>query len=494
MQRNHLIGSGVAAAILILLLGTWGWKGYRDNQKNQQRSQETAATLNNLQTQNTELKSEVDRLTKELEAEKQSTKCDTIRCDGMCYGVQKGDTLSKLAERFYGNWRLFTVIAEANGILGPNYTIYAEKCICIPKAPAKTAVVTPTPKTPTTSKPKPKEPSQPKPIVTVAPVETPRIAAPPAAEPVAPAPAPQVVPNPAPAPIPTAPQQTTPAVAPPAPTAPVVPEKRPDAEILKPIAATPPVPKISVPPLKQPLAFPGSAWTVAGNLSPTERGNFLNQSYFEQGVTLWRGKRTSIVPFVSLTTTVDNQKFDWNNKATGQAGVKLVESLPNGVLQIGGAYAEEYRFKSKTRAKEPVGFLNYWFGWDQPTRAPAARRLFSAFPGNTWGTVGTLSPTEKRNVIGQIHLQQGVTLTKVYGTSLIPYAESTFGFDTKKFDWNNKEVWGAGFKIAAPLRSGVCETGVAWRQETRFQTNNKAGGLAGSVSCWFGWNPGKGGR
>jgi LysM repeat protein len=49
------------------------------------------------------------------------------------YGVVTGDTLPKLAERFYGDSTLFPLIAAANGIVNPAL-ITAGQLLAIPEA------------------------------------------------------------------------------------------------------------------------------------------------------------------------------------------------------------------------------------------------------------------------------------------------------------------------------------------------------------------------
>ncbi len=53
-------------------------------------------------------------------------------CQGKCYGIQRGDTLSGIALRFYGTIRAVPELAKINKIADPN-KIYAESCICLSK-------------------------------------------------------------------------------------------------------------------------------------------------------------------------------------------------------------------------------------------------------------------------------------------------------------------------------------------------------------------------
>lgn len=64
----------------------------------------------------------------------QSVPADTI------YVVQAGDSLSKIAQKFYGNAQLYPIIAERNG-LDPRAILYIGSRVVIPtRAPAQPAL------------------------------------------------------------------------------------------------------------------------------------------------------------------------------------------------------------------------------------------------------------------------------------------------------------------------------------------------------------------
>jgi hypothetical protein len=230
---------------------------------------------------------------------------------------------------------------------------------------------------------------------------------------------------------------------------------------------------------KLPSTLPGSAWDVTGNISPAEHGNVISAGYAEQGVTLFRGKTYSLVPYVSLGATLDTKGYDWNNRLTATGAVKLVKNFSHGIVSIGGGYANEYRFKSGMRKSAPVAQAVYWFGWQPNGR----------LPGSSWGVLGNISPVERNNLIATAYIQQGVRVAKIKHNSLVPFAETTLSKDTDENDWNNRHIYGAGLKVVVPGPSRVCELGASYQREHRFQSRISASGFSVFVKMWFGWNP-----
>src|SRR3989344_4226083 len=53
-------------------------------------------------------------------------------CDGKCYGVQRGDTLSALAIRFYRTLKVIPELKVKNKIDHPKEWIFTESCLCLP--------------------------------------------------------------------------------------------------------------------------------------------------------------------------------------------------------------------------------------------------------------------------------------------------------------------------------------------------------------------------
>ncbi len=230
---------------------------------------------------------------------------------------------------------------------------------------------------------------------------------------------------------------------------------------------------------KLPTTLPGSAWNVTGNISPVESGNYISASYAEQGITLFRAGTVSVVPYFSVAATLDTKGYDWNNRFVTTGAVKLVKNFRNGIISIGGGYANEYRFKSGMRKSAPVAQATYWFGW-QPNQR---------FPGNSWGVIGNISAVERNNLIAAAYVQQGVTAAKVHGVSVVPFGEYSVSRDTDGYDWNNRALYGAGFKVRVPGPSRVVEVGSSYQYEHRFKSGLSASGFSVFIRTWFGWNP-----
>jgi hypothetical protein len=217
--------------------------------------------------------------------------------------------------------------------------------------------------------------------------------------------------------------------------------------------------------------FPGSAWSVLGNVSPVEKGNLISSSYVEQGINIFTKDFFSVIPYVSLSPTFDTKGYDWNNRLVSNVGLKLAKRFDNGMVSVSGGYANETRFKSGDSDGAPFVRADTWFGWKGEDHK---------YPGSVWGVVGNISPVEHGNVIGVVHVEQGVVAHRFdNGATLVPFVEATITRDSKKYDWNNRQVLGAGLKL-----------NLLYQNEHR-----KSGASAKSVSLavkfWFGWNPSK---
>ncbi len=404
-------------------------------------------------------------------------------CDGRCYGVQRGDTLSRIARRFYGTTRAVQDLARINNIAGPVYRIYATSCICLPKNIKLSAAPLPRPRA-VKRAPKPKlvAPVVVKPVEKVEKPVCPPCPECPACPPVVP---PPVTPPPPPPPLPL--------LLPP-PVVPLTPEKpEPETEtrLVLPETVTPvplgPLPDFRVP-FRKPFVMPGSLSSTTGNILPAEKGNIISETRVEQGFTAFRKGSFSVMPVASLDTTIDSKGYDWNNKIVTQGGLRAAQTFDHGIVQGDVGYTEERRMRSASRANGITYSGSYWFGWHQPTTADIDP--FSAFPGSSWGLIGEVSPVERNNIWGGIYAQQGVIATKIGRSSLIPYGEALLTRDTKGYDWNNRRLLGAGLKLAVPLREGmVIDLGAGYKNEYRPKTDRTYDGISGTVNFWLGWNP-----
>jgi len=110
--------------------------------------------------------------------------------------------------------------------------------------------------------------------------------------------------------------------------------------------------------------FPGSSWGSFGNISPVERGNWIGQGYFSQGVVTRRFGRTALVPYAEATFSHDSKGFDWDNKALYGSGVKLAYPHGESYTEFGIGYLHESRFYSGQSAATLQVFMNFWYGWN----------------------------------------------------------------------------------------------------------------------------------
>lgn len=228
-----------------------------------------------------------------------------------------------------------------------------------------------------------------------------------------------------------------------------------------------------------PITLPGIFWNVTGNMSPAEGSNVISASYAEQGIALWRTDTLSFIPHVSLAPTFDSKGYDWNNRVLGTVGAKLVRRFDQGMISLSGGVAHDYHPQSGISATAPYLRADYWVGWG----------LSEKFPGNSWGMIGTVSPVERGNIIASAYIQQGVVAGRVNGAAVVPFVEATVTRDTSGYDWNNRNVYGAGVKLVNPNPSCGCEFGVMYQNEHRTQSGTSSDGISVFMKFWFGWNP-----
>ncbi len=373
----------------------------------------------------------------------------------------KGDRINSLwrvAEHEYGGRAyLWPLIAEVNGIEPPRYVIQPGQVLKIRCCLCSLPVLEKKPVAKTASKPTP-TPAQAK--ATTSPVPKPESAV--VQGPPGPAgrEGPQGVQGP---PGPAGPPGQP---GPPGPQGPAAPVQPPtvSAPQAQPAPQAPQVlreEKIGVGPIEAPFVrmAPGSTWNFLGT-TPLEKGNLIDYFHVDQGVILAEVSGIQVEPYVAVNTAKDSKGYPWNNKVKMEAGVKIGKGFRTGIAKIGVGYASERRDSygstpSQTESDWTV-FTEGWFGRDQPSRSPR-NSFLSATPGSAQWLIGTVSPFERRNVIGLTRVEQGVQLAKVSSVSLIPMGWGQFGFDTKGNFWNNRYTYGGGLKIAIPWNTGVVD-------------------------------------
>jgi hypothetical protein len=127
----------------------------------------------------------------------------------------------------------------------------------------------------------------------------------------------------------------------------------------------------------------------------------------------------------------------------------------------------------------------------QQSAAPALQESFAdtvGLSGQTWITMGNLSPIEHNNGYVQSYVEQSATVwaTDSESISVTPYFSLGTVLDTKGYPWNNKVEPRAGIKINRFFRNGVVSAGVAYSYENRFNGMTSSGPTL-YVQDWFGW-------
>ena len=111
-------------------------------------------------------------------------------------------------------------------------------------------------------------------------------------------------------------------------------------------------------------------------------------------------------------------------------------------------------------------------------------------PGQTWTSIGNLSPIEHGNYYVQSYVEQDAALlaTNSGSLTLTPYFSLGMFLDTKGYDWNNKVEPRVGMKLNKFFRNGVVSVGSAFSYEDRFNSLQSSG-LVMYAQDWFGWQP-----
>ena len=111
-------------------------------------------------------------------------------------------------------------------------------------------------------------------------------------------------------------------------------------------------------------------------------------------------------------------------------------------------------------------------------------------PGQTWTSLGNLSPIEHGNYYLQSYVEQDAALfaTNSGSVTLTPYVSLGMVLDTKGYDWNNKVEPRVGMKLNKFFRNGVVSVGSAYSYEDRFNSLQSSG-LVLYAQDWFGWQP-----
>jgi hypothetical protein len=115
---------------------------------------------------------------------------------------------------------------------------------------------------------------------------------------------------------------------------------------------------------RTPVAFPGSVNVSTGLLTGRDPDNWLTYAAVQQGVTAVRIKRVAVVPYGSLGVSLDSKGRPWENRARGDAGLKLAHAFTGGIVEAGIAQRVQRELKTGRQTSAPVVFVNLWVGWN----------------------------------------------------------------------------------------------------------------------------------
>ena len=233
--------------------------------------------------------------------------------------------------------------------------------------------------------------------------------------------------------------------------------------------------------LRAPIALPGSINASFGNPGPVEPNNTVGSVTFEQGVTAWQRGPLFVVGFVDVTMRADTQGYAWNNTMPFRAGGKFMVAGSGGVFQAVVGVAGEAR-EGETYRPTTAAYVSVWSGWQRS-------RSKVQLPGSMWATSGLVTAAEPNNWITAVHVDQGVTAWRNRHLSLVPFAGTTLGMDTKQYAWNNRGSVDAGVKVSTRVRGAAIDIGVAQRVTREWETGTTAAAPVAFVNLWVGWMP-----
>ena len=244
-----------------------------------------------------------------------------------------------------------------------------------------------------------------------------------------------------------------------------------------------------VPAVKRAMLFPGSLNVSIGTLAPTERNNVLTTVRAEQGVTAWRKGSMFVVGFVDATKRHDSAGLSWNRTAPTTAGVKLMSTTGNGVVQVVAGVTAQTVNQRSARVTRAL-YATYWNGWSGSFASTHSRVLPDAFPGQMYASSGYVSAAEPDNWVSSAAIQQGTTVIRRYGVAVIPYIGAAVTADTAGYNWNNRSDLEGGVKVARTLPGGgVIEMAVAKRSQFNRITHESHTRPIVSMNYWMGWAP-----
>lgn len=115
-----------------------------------------------------------------------------------------------------------------------------------------------------------------------------------------------------------------------------------------------------------PGGLPGAFQWRVGNISPFEKNNVIGSLRADQGFTLAKLGRVSLIPTATFQGWTDSDKNPWNRRYMYGGGLKIAIPVGNGIVDLQGGYmcAKQYSgAPSSGTGCGPAVSVNFWTGW-----------------------------------------------------------------------------------------------------------------------------------
>jgi hypothetical protein len=110
--------------------------------------------------------------------------------------------------------------------------------------------------------------------------------------------------------------------------------------------------------------FPGYAWASSGLIAGRDPRNWITTAAVQQGMVAYRSRIVSVVPYAAGAISFDSKRRSWENRASYDAGVKLVRPIVGGVIETGVAARRQHELLTDQVHFAPVAYVNLWIGWN----------------------------------------------------------------------------------------------------------------------------------
>lgn len=110
--------------------------------------------------------------------------------------------------------------------------------------------------------------------------------------------------------------------------------------------------------------FPGHLSATSGLMTGRDPQNWMTRIDGQQGVAVLRNRVISAVPYAGGVVTFDSKRRIWENRATLDAGFKLVRPFAGGVVEAGVAERRQYTLLTGDVSTAPIVYVNVWVGWN----------------------------------------------------------------------------------------------------------------------------------